>query len=67
MDDNRSGDLDPEEFSKAMHDVGTGFNEEECNILFAGFDTNRNGAVNYDEFLRFVRGPINPFRRQLVI
>ena len=49
-----------------MHDYGTGFNENEAKVLFAGFDLNKNGSVDYDEFLRFVRGPLNPFRQALV-
>ncbi len=49
-----------------MHDYGTGFSEHESKVLFAGFDLNKNGSVDYDEFLRFVRGPLNPFRQALV-
>ena len=66
MDDNGSRTLEPEEFVKAMHDYGTGFSEHESKVLFAGFDLNKNGTVDYDEFLRFVRGPLNPFRQALV-
>ena len=66
MDDDRSRGLGPEEFTKAMHDYGTGFTQDEVNALFTGFDTNRNGVVDYDEFLRFIRGPLNPFRQKLV-
>ncbi len=62
MDDDHSRNLSGSEFTKAMHDYGTGFNETECDILFQGFDTNHNGTVDYDELLRFVRGPMNPFR-----
>lgn len=66
MDDDGSRGLNAEEFAKAMHDYGTDFNEQECNIMFVGFDTNRNGVIDYDEFLRFIRGPLNPFRQNLV-
>lgn len=62
MDDDGSRGLNPEEFAKAMHDYGTGFSQAEVNALFTGFDTNRNGVIDYDEFLRFIRGPLNPFR-----
>ena len=34
--------------------------------LFNYIDRNRSGAVDYDEFLRAVRGPMNNFRRRLV-
>lgn len=34
--------------------------------MFVGFDSNRNGVIEYDEFMRFIRGPLNPFRQNLV-
>ena len=66
MDDNRSRSLDYSEFTKAMHDYGTGFDAEEVKIMFAGFDLNHNNEIDYDEFLRFIRGPLNPYRQRLV-
>ena len=30
------------------------------------FDTSRDGFIDYDEFLRAVRGPISPARQSLV-
>jgi hypothetical protein len=66
MDDNRSRSLDIEEFIKAMRDYGTGLSDREAPTLFLGFDRNRNGSVDYDEFLRFIRGPINARRQHLV-
>lgn len=33
--------------------------------LFAIFDRDDSGAINYDEFLRGVRGEMNDFRRRL--
>lgn len=35
--------------------------------VFSAFDINRDGSVNYDEFLRTIRGELNEFRRNLVI
>ena len=66
MDDNRSRSLDIEEFTKAMHDYGTGLAERDVQTLFHGFDRNRDGTVDYDEFLRFIRGPLNAKRQHLV-
>lgn len=34
--------------------------------LFAYFDADRSGELSYDEFLRALRGPMNPFRKKLV-
>ena len=34
--------------------------------MFNFFDRDKDGSVNYDEFLLGVRGPINNFRKKLV-
>ena len=49
-----------------MKDFGLNFNESEINILFRAFDENRDGLIDYDEFLRTIRGPMNDFRKKYV-
>jgi Ca2+-binding EF-hand superfamily protein len=66
MDDNNSRTLDFPEFVKACHDYRLNINEQEAQSLFAAFDLDRSGEVDYDEFLRSVRGPMNGFRVSLV-
>ena len=66
MDDNHSMSLDKYEFTKAMQDYMLGFNEAEIASLFRTFDTDRSGLIEYDEFLRAIRGPMNPDRRAIV-
>ena len=66
MDDNRSQSLDEYEFTKGMKDYGLGFTNSEIKALFQAFDSNRNGEVEYNEFLRHIRGPMSPFRKKLV-
>ena len=66
MDDNNSRSLDIYEFSKAMKDYMLGFSDQELKTLYAYFDIDRSGTVDYDEFLRSLRGPMNPFRKKLV-
>ena len=34
--------------------------------MFGYFDISRDGAVDYDEFLRILRGPMNPARKRTV-
>lgn len=34
--------------------------------LFRAFDKDGNGTIDYDEFLRVVKGPMNPKRIALV-
>jgi calcyphosin len=41
--------------------------ELEIKALFDTFDRNRDGTVDYDEFIRTLRGPMNSFRKKLVL
>ena len=66
MDDNNSRSLDLYEFTKAMKDYMLGFSDSEIRSLYAYFDYDRSGTVDYDEFLRSIRGPLGPARRKLV-
>ena len=34
--------------------------------LFNAFDRNRDGTIDYDEFVRVLRGPMSNFRKKLV-
>lgn len=54
--------LDKYEFSKGMSDFMLGFSQAEVDTLFNYFDVNRDGLVDYNEFLRTVRGPMNATR-----
>ena len=66
MDDNNSRSLDLYEFSKAIKDYMLGFSDSEIRALFNYFDYDRSGTVDYDEFLRTIRGPLNASRKKLV-
>ena len=66
MDDNHSMSLDKYEFSKAMADYMLGFSEGEIQTLFAYMDFDRSGLVEYDEFIRAIRGPMNQNRKRIV-
>ena len=67
MDDNHSMSLDKFEFSKAMSDYMLGFSEGEIQTLFAHMDYDRSGLLEYDEFLRMIRGPMNNTRKAIVM
>ena len=67
MDDNHSMSLDKFEFSKAMSDYMLGFSEGEVQTLFAYVDYDRSGLIEYDEFLRAIRGPMNANRKAIVM
>ena len=63
MDNNRSRSLDYYEFSQALRDYQLNCSTEEYQLLFGAFDRNHDGTIVYDEFLREIRGPLNPHRR----
>ncbi len=63
MDDNRSQTLDITEFKKAANDYRFGLNDHEVELAFKAFDRKNTGAINYEEFLRTIRGSMNDFRR----
>lgn len=62
MDRNRNGTLDPVEFKYAMRDYGAEITEKECAAIVKYFDTNHDGKISFDEFLRAIRGELNPHR-----
>ena len=66
MDDNRNHTLEFPEFRKAVVDYRVGLTEKEIDELFKAFDRSGDGVVDYDELLRNIRGPMNPFRTNLV-
>jgi Ca2+-binding EF-hand superfamily protein len=65
VDDNNSRSLDLYEFTKAVKDYMLGFSDAEIKGLFSYFDIDRSGSIDYDEFLRSLRGPMNPNRKKL--
>lgn len=66
MDDDGSGTLSLREFYKACRDFKVGISEENVPTLFNMFDSNKDGTLDYDEFLYQVRGEISPKRLELV-
>jgi len=62
MDDNNSRSLDKYEFSKAMNDYVLGFSEAEILKLFTYFDVDKSGVIEFDEFIRAIRGEMNQAR-----
>ncbi len=55
IDDNNNGRLEKKEFQKVLKDFRLKFNEDETAKLFQEFDRDRDGSVDYNEFLRTIR------------
>ena len=66
IDDDCSGVLSQQEFAKCCKDFKIGISEENIPILFAYFDSNRDGTLSIDEFLMAIRGELNDKRLALV-
>lgn len=66
MDADGSKTLSKYEFEKACREFKAEIAPEDIGILFSAFDLNRDGTIQYDEFLRVIRGDLNQFRRNLV-
>lgn len=54
------------EFRKASNDFRMDLSDREISEAFATIDRDGSGEIDYDEFLRAVRGPMNEFRVNLV-
>ena len=48
--------LNFDEFKKCCKDFRFGLNEEEVDLAFSAFDRDGSGQIEYDEFLRTLRG-----------
>ena len=66
-DTNKNGVLDVDEFAKCVALCKLGLNSAQVAKLHAHFDRDGSGLVDYDEFLRAVRGPLPPSRRKIVL
>ena len=47
--------MDIKEFEQGLAEHGVGLNSEQLQVVFNYFDRNRNGFVDYNEFLRAIR------------
>jgi Ca2+-binding EF-hand superfamily protein len=66
MDSNGSGDLDFGEFRKALDDYRVGCSGPEADQIFNIFDKNRNGSLNFEEFMQVIVGELNQYRLNIV-
>jgi len=67
MDKDRSGQLSMQEMYRAMKDYRVSNDEREVRAIFNFFDSDLNGQVSYDEFLRAIVGEMNDDRKKVCI
>jgi calcyphosin len=66
MDDDRSGQINREEFIKGMRECGLQIKDQEMGTLFNIFDKDQSGTISIDELLVAVRGEMTVRRKELV-
>jgi Ca2+-binding EF-hand superfamily protein len=66
MDNSRDRKLDRAEFMWGLRENGHVLTPSEFERIFKYFDKNNDGKIDYDEFLRGLRGDMNERRRALV-
>lgn len=66
-DRDKSQYLDPEEFGRAINDFRVGLNPADSQRLFKIWDTDREGKLSYDEFLRGIVGDMNDHRKGIAM
>ena len=66
MDDTGNGKISHEEFLYGLHDMGVDIPKSEVAIALDLFDRDKDGTINFNEFLVTVRGKLNPRRLALV-
>ena len=66
-DNDNNKTIDINEFRKFCHNYRIPLEEKEIQVLFKELDINRNGKIDYEEFLRGVVGEMNDRRRKIVL
>jgi len=66
MDKNGNHKLDPEEFMDALQTYGILIDKKGSDALFNLCDKNKDGSIDYTEFLRFLRGNLNETRKAII-
>lgn len=66
MDDNGNHQLDVDDFRWGLIDYGITITKEEACKVMDHFDRDKNGTVDFDEFLRALKGDLNDFRKSFI-
>ena len=66
MDVKGDSNLDVDDFRWGLMDFGVQVTKEEATQVLEHFDIDKNGLVNFSEFLRTLRGNLSPARVDIV-
>lgn len=67
MDDSGNRRLDRDEFKTGLKDYGLDLPDKDFEKVLNAFDVNKDGVIDFDEFLRGMRGKLNRRRRELIM
>lgn len=66
LDENNQQELDIKLFGQICTEFNFGLTQEEVEDLFLSFDKEEKGMINYDDFIRVIRGELSERRKELV-
>lgn len=66
IDNNGNGLLDVDDFRWGLMDYGISLSKDEASQVLKHFDRDGNGSVDFNEFLRTIRGELNAVRKRVV-
>ncbi|XP_050307375.1 calcyphosin-like protein [Anthonomus grandis grandis] len=66
MDEDGNKNLNKEEFTLGLREIGLEVTDEEINEMFTKFDTDGSGSVNLNEFLVHIRPPLSESRNKVI-
>lgn len=66
LDNDGGRKLDVKEFQDGLIDYGISITDEQARLIMQKFDRNKDGVVDFDEFLRYLKGDINKFREGFI-
>ena len=55
MDQDGNRTLEFNDFRWGLKNYGLSYNNEECKVLFNHFDANKNGSIDFNEFMTMIR------------
>jgi len=66
LDDNRNRQIEPKELQWGLKDFGIYLDDEMSKAVLKHFDRDGSGTVDFNEFMRAIRGDLNETRTALI-
>ena len=66
LDDSKNRKIEPAELENGLRDFGVNLNDVQISVLAKHFDRDGSGSIDFDEFLRTIRGDLNDYRLSFI-